>query len=261
MIILDVFIKKSVWFYVLRSNSNMTDYLNTKLEQAIDEWESCNLEFNSFLLKEYKGSKKDSIELPRLKKKLNDARDKLEREQELERQLEREQELEMEKELDELVQEQEPVQEPVQEEMDKSKFFAAQFEEMERALEVLEVQEEMEREIGKAKNKSNDVLSSDEFLNSSIGFKINSLRQQDDTEDKITELDNLETPQEISREFLINLSMPPQELKNKIVTYGNMDYMAGDLSDEDRDMLYDSYINQFNQGRDDMFLKTIMFRR
>jgi hypothetical protein len=55
--------------------------------------------------------------------------------------------------------------------------------------------------------------------------------------------------------------MPPQELKNKIVTYGNMDYMAGDLSDEDRDMLYDSYINQFNQGRDDMFLKTIMFRR
>jgi len=115
--------------------------------------------------------------------------------------------------------------------------------------------------IGKAKNKSNDVLSSDEFLNSSIGFKINSLKQQVGTEDKITELDTLETPQEISREFLINLSMPPQELKNKIVTYGNMDYMAGDLSDEDRDMLYDSYINQFNQGRDDMFLKTIMFRR
>ena len=115
--------------------------------------------------------------------------------------------------------------------------------------------------MGKAKNKSNDVLSSDEFLNSSIGFKINSLKQQVGTEDKITELDNLETPQEISREFLINLSMPPQELKNKIVTYGNMDYMAGDLSDEDRDMLYDSYINQFNQGRDDMFLKTIMFRR
>ena len=115
--------------------------------------------------------------------------------------------------------------------------------------------------IGKAKNKSNDVLSSNEFLNSSIEFKKDSLKKQVGFEDKIAELDTLETPQEISREFLINLSMPPQELKNKIVTYGNMDYMAGDLSDEDRDMLYDSYINQFNQGRDDMFLKTIMFRR
>ena len=65
------------------------------------------------------------------------------------------------------------------------------------------------------------------------------------------------------QEFLINLAMPPKELEGKLVKYkkdetGNFTYyIAGDLSAEESQILYNDFIKAFNDNEDLPLLKTI----
>ena len=117
------------------------------------------------------------------------------------------------------------------------------------------------------KQREEESISSNSFLEQSIAAKINSLKnsvgQFPDAADKINELENLNSEKAIVQEFLINLAMPSKELEGKLVKYkqdetGNSSYfIAGDLSDEESQILYEDFIKAFNDNEDYPLLKTI----
>lgn len=117
------------------------------------------------------------------------------------------------------------------------------------------------------KQREEESISSNSFLEQSIAAKINSLKnsvgQFPDAADKINELENLNSEKAIVQEFLINLAMPPKELEGKLVKYkqdetGNSSYfIAGDLSAEESQILYEDFIKAFNDNEDYPLLKTI----
>ena len=117
------------------------------------------------------------------------------------------------------------------------------------------------------KQREEESISSNSFLEQSIAAKINSLKnsvgQFPDAADKINELENLNSEKAIVQEFLINLAMPSKELEGKLVKYkqdetGNSSYfIAGDLSAEESQILYEDFIKSFNDNEDYPLLKTI----
>ena len=117
------------------------------------------------------------------------------------------------------------------------------------------------------KQREEESISSNSFLEQSIAAKINSLKnsvgQFPDAADKINELENLNSEKAIVQEFLINLAMPSKELEGKLVKYkkdetGNFSYfIAGDLSAEESQILYEDFIKAFNDNEDYPLLKTI----
>ena len=117
------------------------------------------------------------------------------------------------------------------------------------------------------KQREEESISSNSFLEQSIAAKINSLKnsvaQFPESADKIYELENLASEKAIVQEFLINLAMPPKELEGKLVKYkqdetGNSSYfIAGDLSAEESQILYEDFIKTFNDNEDLPLLKTI----
>ena len=117
------------------------------------------------------------------------------------------------------------------------------------------------------KQREEESISSNSFLEQSIAAKINSLKnsvgQFPDAADKINELENLNSEKAIVQEFLINLAMPSKELEGKLVKYkqdetGNSSYfIAGDLSAEESQILYEDFIKAFNDNEDYPLLKTI----
>ena len=117
------------------------------------------------------------------------------------------------------------------------------------------------------KQREEESISSNSFLEQSIAAKINSLKnsvaQFPESADKIYELENLTSEKAIVQEFLINLAMPPKELEGKLVKYkqdetGNSSYfIAGDLSAEESQILYEDFIKTFNDNEDLPLLKTI----
>ena len=117
------------------------------------------------------------------------------------------------------------------------------------------------------KQREEESISSNSFLEQSIAAKINSLKnsvaQFPESADKIYELENLTSEKAIVQEFLINLAMPPKELEGKLVKYkkdetGNFTYyIAGDLSAEESQILYEDFIKTFNDNEDLPLLKTI----
>jgi hypothetical protein len=117
------------------------------------------------------------------------------------------------------------------------------------------------------KQREEESISSNSFLEQSIAAKINSLKnsvaQFPESADKIYELENLASEKAIVQEFLINLAMPPKELEGKLVKYkqdetGNFSYfIAGDLSAEESQILYEDFIKTFNDNEDLPLLKTI----
>ena len=117
------------------------------------------------------------------------------------------------------------------------------------------------------KQREEESISSNSFLEQSIAAKINSLKnsvaQLPESADKIYELENLASEKAIVQEFLINLAMPPKELEGKLVKYkqdetGNFSYfIAGDLSSEESQILYEDFIKTFNDNEDLPLLKTI----
>ena len=117
------------------------------------------------------------------------------------------------------------------------------------------------------KQREEESISSNSFLEQSIAAKINSLKnsvaQFPESADKIYELENLASEKAIVQEFLINLAMPPKELEGKLVKYkkdetGNSSYfIAGDLSSEESQILYEDFIKSFNDNEDLPLLKTI----
>ena len=117
------------------------------------------------------------------------------------------------------------------------------------------------------KQREEESISSNSFLEQSIAAKINSLKnsvgQFPDAADKINELENLNSEKAIVQEFLINLAMPSKELEGKFVNYkhdvtGNSSYfIAGVLSAEERQILYEDFIKAFNDNEDYPLLKTI----
>ena len=117
------------------------------------------------------------------------------------------------------------------------------------------------------KQREEESISSNSFLEQSIAAKINSLKnsvgQFPDAADKINELENLNSEKAIVQEFLINLAMPSKELEGKLVKYkkdetGNFSYfIAGDLSAEESQILYEDFIKSFNDNEDYPLLKTI----
>jgi hypothetical protein len=117
------------------------------------------------------------------------------------------------------------------------------------------------------KQREEESISSNSFLEQSIAAKINSLKnsvaQFPESADKIYELENLASEKAIAQEFLINLAMPPKELEGKLVKYkkdetGNFTYyIAGDLSSEESQILYEDFIKTFNDNEDLHLLKTI----
>ena len=106
-----------------------------------------------------------------------------------------------------------------------------------------------------------EALSADDFLNNSIAYKINSLKDSpfddESRQTKIAELENLNEMKDRQKEFLINLINPNQELRGKMVKYAKNYFTAGELSDRDRTALYINYINKYNDGEDDLLLKNI----
>ena len=110
------------------------------------------------------------------------------------------------------------------------------------------------------KQREEESISSNSFLEQSIAAKINSLKnsvgQFPDAADKINELENLNSEKAIVQEFLINLAMPSKELEGKLVKYkqdetGNSSYfIAGDLSAEESQILYEDFIKAFNDNED-----------
>jgi len=117
------------------------------------------------------------------------------------------------------------------------------------------------------KQREEESISSNSFLEQSIAAKINSLKnsvaQFPESADKIYELENLNSEKAMNQEFLINLAMPPKELEGKLVKYkkdetGNFTYyIAGDLSAEESQILYNDFIKAFNDNEDLPLLKTI----
>ena len=117
------------------------------------------------------------------------------------------------------------------------------------------------------KQREEESISSNSFLEQSIAAKINSLKnsvaQFPESADKIYELENLNSEKAMVQEFLINLAMPPKELEGKLVKYkkdetGNFTYyIAGDLSAEESQILYEDFIKTFNDNEDLPLLKTI----
>ena len=117
------------------------------------------------------------------------------------------------------------------------------------------------------KQREEESISSNSFLEQSIAAKINSLKnsvaQFPESADKIYELENLASEKAMHQEFLINLAMPPKELEGKLVKYkkdetGNFTYyIAGDLSAEESQILYEDFIKTFNDNEDLPLLKTI----
>ena len=117
------------------------------------------------------------------------------------------------------------------------------------------------------KQREEESISSNSFLEQSIAAKINSLKnsvaQFPESADKIYELENLNSEKAMHQEFLINLAMPPKELEGKLVKYkkdetGNFTYyIAGDLSTEESRILYEDFIKAFNDNEDLPLLKTI----
>ena len=117
------------------------------------------------------------------------------------------------------------------------------------------------------KQREEESISSNSFLEQSIAAKINSLKnsvaQFPESADKIYELENLNSEKAMHQEFLINLAMPPKELEGKLVKYkkdetGNFTYyIAGDLSTEESQILYEDFIKAFNDNEDLPLLKTI----
>ena len=117
------------------------------------------------------------------------------------------------------------------------------------------------------KQREEESISSNSFLEQSIAAKINSLKnsvaQFPESADKIYELENLTSEKAIVQEFLYNLAMPPKELEGKLVKYkqdetGNSSYfIAGDLSAEESQILYEDFIKTFNDNEDLPLLKTI----
>ena len=106
-----------------------------------------------------------------------------------------------------------------------------------------------------------EALSADDFLNNSIAYKINSLKDSpfddESKQTKIAELENLNEMKDRQKEFLMNLINPNQELRGKMVKYAKNYFTAGELSDRDRTALYINYINKYNDGEDDLLLKNI----
>ena len=106
-----------------------------------------------------------------------------------------------------------------------------------------------------------EALSADDFLNNSIAYKINSLKDSpfddESRQTNIAELENLNEMKDRQKEFLINLINPNQELRGKMVKYAKNYFTAGELSDRDRTALYINYINKYNDGEDDLLLKNI----
>lgn len=117
------------------------------------------------------------------------------------------------------------------------------------------------------KQREEESISSNSFLEQSIAAKINNLKnsvaQFPESADKIYELENLNSEKAMNQEFLINLAMPPKELEGKLVKYkkdetGNFTYyIAGDLSAEESQILYNDFIKAFNDNEDLPLLKTI----
>ena len=104
-------------------------------------------------------------------------------------------------------------------------------------------------------------LTTEDFFNQSIDIKINTIRNSnmppDLLEEKLGQLENLNTEKDKQQEFLINLVMPPKDLRGTIVKYSNHYFSAGELTDAQKEALYNRFIMDFNDNEDFPLLKTI----
>ena len=104
-------------------------------------------------------------------------------------------------------------------------------------------------------------LTTEDFFNQAIDTKINTIRNSnmppDLLEEKLGQLENLNTEKDRQQEFLINLVMPPKDLKGTIVKYSNYYFSAGELTDGQKEALYNRFIMDFNDNEDFPLLKTL----